>query len=119
LQTSGTTIGAATSQKPENDHPGEFMPFTNHPDNKPFPADLSEGFSLWSVIVTISEAQQKMREGHELVIDSMLGKLKGDNVPALVAKQWELIEKSQEIIADCEKILENHRDEIAALSVKP
>jgi len=95
------------------------MPFTDHPDNKPFPADLSEGFSLWSVIVTISQAQQKMREGHELVIDSMLGKLKGENVPALVVKQWELIAKCQEVIADCEKILEDHRDEIAAIPPKP
>jgi hypothetical protein len=95
------------------------MPFTDHPDNKPFPADLSEGFSLWSVIVTISEAQYKIREGHELVIDSMLGKLKGDNVPALVLKQWELIAKCQEVVIDCEKILEDHRDEIAAIQLKP
>jgi hypothetical protein len=95
------------------------MPFNDHPDNKPFPADLSEGFSLWSVIVTISEAQQKIREGHELVIDSMLGKLKGDNVPALVLKQWELIAKCQEVVIDCEKILEDHRDEIAAIQLKP
>jgi hypothetical protein len=95
------------------------MPFADHPDNKPFPADLSEGFSLWSVIVTISEAQQKIREGHELVIDSMLGKLKGDNVPALVLKQWELIAKCQEVVIDCEKILEDHRDEIAAIQLKP
>jgi hypothetical protein len=95
------------------------MPFTDHPDNKPFPADLSEGFSLWSVIVTISQAQQKVREGHEFVNDSMLGKLKGDNVPALVLKQWELIGKCQEVIADCEKILEDHRDKIAAIPLKP
>jgi hypothetical protein len=69
--------------------------------------------------VTISQAQQKIREGHELVIDSMLGKLKGDNVPALVLKQWELIAKCQEVIANCEKILEDHRDEIAAVLLKP
>ena len=94
------------------------MSFTDHPDNKPFPTDLSEGFSLWSVIVTISEAQQKIRKGHELVIDSMLGKLKGDNVPALVLKQWELIAKCQEVVTDCEKILEDHRDEIAAVPLK-
>ncbi|QIE30190.1 hypothetical protein [Caballeronia sp. SBC2] len=95
------------------------MPFTDHPDNKPFPADVSEGFSLWNVIVTMSEAQEKIREGHDLVIDSMLGKLKGDNVPALVAKQWELIAKCQDIVVDCEKILEDHRDEIAALLINP
>jgi len=95
------------------------MPFTDHPDNKQIPADLSEGVTLWNVIVTISEAQQKMREGQELVIDSMLGKLKGDNGPALVAKQWALIAVLQETIADCESILEDHRDEIAALVVKP
>lgn len=28
------------------------MPFADHPDNKPCPADLSEGFTLWSLIVT-------------------------------------------------------------------
>jgi hypothetical protein len=95
------------------------MPFTDHPDNKPSPANVSEGFSLWNVIVTMSEAQQKIREGHDLVIDSMLGKLKGDNVPALVAKQWELIAKCQDIVVDCEKILEDHRDEIATIQLKP
>jgi hypothetical protein len=95
------------------------MPFTDHPDNKPFPADLSEGFSLWNVIVTLAEAQQNIIQGHEAVIDAVTGKLKGDKVQVLIEKQWELIAKSREIVADCAKILEDHRDEIAALLIKP
>lgn len=39
------------------------MPFADRQDNRHFPADLSEAFSLWNVIVTIWEAQQKIREG--------------------------------------------------------
>jgi hypothetical protein len=95
------------------------MPFTDHPDNKPFPADLSEGFSLWNVIVTLAEAQQNIIQGHEVVIDAVTGKLKGDKVQSLVEKQWELIAKCQEVIVDCEKILEDHRDEIVAIPLKP
>lgn len=39
--------------------------------------------------------------------------------PAFMAKRWALILKSQEFIADSERILEDHRDGIAAVPLKP
>jgi hypothetical protein len=38
----------------------------------------------------------------------MEGKRKGDNVPALTAKQWGLIALSRDIVTDAERILEDH-----------
>ncbi|MFL9906809.1 hypothetical protein [Paraburkholderia sp. RL17-337-BIB-A] len=95
------------------------MPFTDRPDNKSIPADVSEGVTLWNVVVAVAEAHQSVREGHEAIIDMMLGKLEDpEKAPALIAQRWRIIHTAQEIIADGEKILEDHRDEIATLPVK-
>lgn len=96
------------------------MPFSDHPLNQPLPVDLSQGSTLWNVVVSISQAHQTVREGHEAIIDMMLGKLESvDNAPALIAKRWELILAAMEVAADGERILEDYRDEIAALPIKP
>jgi hypothetical protein len=31
------------------------MTFTDHPENKGFPADLSEGFTLWNLVIQLSQ----------------------------------------------------------------
>jgi hypothetical protein len=75
---------------------------------------------LWNVVVSISQAHQTVREGHEAIIDMMPGKLESvDNATALIAKRWELILAAMEVAADGERILEDHRDEIASLPIKP
>ncbi|MFM0378458.1 hypothetical protein PQQ72_15735 [Paraburkholderia strydomiana] len=95
------------------------MPPSDHPPNQPLPADLSQGFSLWNVVVSISQAHETIREGHEAIIDMMLGKLESlDNALALIAKQWELILGAMQVAADGERILEDYRDEIAALAIR-
>jgi len=96
------------------------MPFSDHPDNQPLPADLSQGFSLWNVVVSVSKAHQTIREGHEAIIDMMLGKLEDpETAPVLIAKRWQLILTAMEVVTDGERILEDYRDEIAALPIKP
>jgi hypothetical protein len=95
------------------------MAFTDHPENKGFPADLSEGFTLWNLVIQLSQSYETVHRCHIGILDAML---KGDgNQEAkakLVAKNLELAQHSQTMIADVHKILEDHRMEIAGLPVK-
>lgn len=96
------------------------MAFTDHPENKGFPADLSEGFTLWNLVIQLSQSYETVHRCHTGILDAML---KGDGsheaVARLVAKQLELAQHARTMIADVQKILEDHRVEIAALPVKP
>jgi len=49
----------------------------------------------------------------------MLGKFENrDKAALLIAKRWELVRAAMEVAADGERILEEYRNEIAALPIK-
>jgi len=78
-----------------------------------------KGFTLWNLVVQLSQSYETVLKCH---IDILNAVLKGDGneeaIAELVAKQLELAERSQAMIADVQEILEEHRHEIASLPVK-
>jgi hypothetical protein len=84
------------------------MAFTDHPQNKGFPEDLSQDFTLWNVVVQMAQSYETALRCYTSTLDLLLSANGQEPLPELFAKRPELAVK----VAAAMLIAESGHDEM-------